>query len=317
MKIAILNNSSLKSQHLNSLGKIGHVKIFNRTIGEKLAIQRLKNIDIAIIDSYDIPLSNFFFESLPDLKFICLNSTGYEQVDLESAKKNSVLISNVQDYATHSVAELTIGLIICLNRKLNIICKQISINPFEIELSDTTNEPFIGHELYNKKLGIIGFGNIGKQVAKIATAFGMKVFVLSYKNQKSEYYHSVELDTILSECDFISLNNSSKESSELLLDEKVIAKVKPNSFIINTARGNLVDENMILKAIESKSIGGYATDVLTDNSINNPMLKYDNVIITPHIGFYTNEALCNLANNIVANVVAFASNKPINLITKN
>lgn len=314
MRIAILNNSALTDRHINRLKQLGDVVAYKRTVGEVEAIQRLAAVDIAIVDCTNIPIGKKLFQELPMLKYICLNSTGYEEVDLEAAIENGITISNVPDYSTNSVAEHTIALMLSLARHLSESNKTMFDNPFEIELSEKAHHKFLGQTLNGKTLGIIGLGKIGNRVAELATAFGMKIIAYNKSKIPNTNITQTDLHELLMTSDFISINATYKKGLKTLLDEKEISKIKSNTFIINTARGELINEYALAKAIETKNIGGYATDVLCNKSKHNPLLKFNNVILTPHLGFFTDESLNKLADTILANVESFIANKPNNII---
>ncbi|UPT67967.1 MAG: 2-hydroxyacid dehydrogenase [Sphingobacteriales bacterium JAD_PAG50586_3] len=250
MKLAVLNNSALQETHINRLKQLGDVSLYESIIGELDAISKLKNCEIAVIDSIDVPITEGFLKALPHLKFICLNSTGFEQVDLKAADHHGVIVSNIPDYSTHSVAEHCIALMLSIVRKIPQSYFDVLRSPFEIDLSNKEHNKYLGENLHNKTLGIIGMGRIGSQLAYIAKAFGMNV--IPYTRQDDP----IALEQLYLKSDFISINSSYSLQPSVLIDERVIPKLKPNCVIINTSRGEFVNESDIAKALKEMRLGG-------------------------------------------------------------
>jgi len=263
---------------------------------------------IKIIENYDGLLGggkcdNEFFNRAKKLKIISITGVGYDSIDLKAATKNDVIVTNVPGVMAESVAELTIGLVLACSRKIvysNNIIKKQSYNFEELR----------GIEIYNKTLGQIGFGTIGTLVAnKFKKAFDMRVLVYDpYINYPRVYDLGgkyVDLKTLLKESDIITINALLTAETFHMIDKKEFSLMKKDVIIVNTARGGIIAEEALIDAIRSKKVYAAGVDVIESSfeDKENPLFKFDNVIITPHIGSNTNvgyrDIIIGAANNIV------------------
>jgi len=314
LRIAILNNSALTAGHINRLKKIGDVIEYENTTGENEAISRLDGIEIAIADCVDVPFTKKVFQKAQALKYLCINSTGFEQIDLNAASERRVIISNVPDYSTDSVAEHTIALMFSLCRQIIESNQAMQVSPFEIDLSEKEHNKYLGRVINGKTLGIIGLGKIGCRVAELGKGLGMNVLSFSRSQKVIQNAKPKSFDDLLMLSDFISINATYEPGFKDLFDENAISKLKPECIIVNTARGEFVNEPAIAKALITNKLGGYATDVVGDKTRDNPLLNLDKVVLTPHSGFFTRESLTKLADTIIENVESFVANYPKNII---
>ncbi len=314
MKIAILSFSFLTLEHVGRLRKLGEVVEHQSTNNEADAISRLQGAEVAIADCWDVPLNKEVFESSPSLKYVSLNSTGYNQVDLIAAKEHGVSIANVPGFSTDGVAEQAIGLMFATLRHIPMSDREMRKKPFQIDPANRTQDIYLGANIHEKTLGIIGLGQIGMRVAEMGKGLGMKVIAYNRTQKHIEGVEMVDLDTVLKTSDVISLNAAFVEEMRNLIDKSAIEKMKPSAILVNTARGDFVDEGALAKALSEKRIAGYGTDVLADWTTDNPLLALDNVTLTPHSGFFTVESLKNMADSIVANVESYAAGKPQNIV---
>lgn len=268
-------------------------------------VERLQGIDIAVTNK--VPFSRETLKNAPDLKCICVAATGYDQIDIEAAKAQKIVVCNVVGYSTPSVVQHTIGLIINLaSRTLDyqhLVQEGAWVRSPLFCLQDY---PMV--ELENKILGIVGYGRIGQGVANVASALGMIV-----KTTKEQ-----PLAELLPEVDFLSLHCPLNEKTKAMINEMTLSKMKKGAFIINTSRGGLIDELALANALQAGHLGGAALDVLSKEPplANNPLLKpLPNLILTPHIAWSTREARQRLVDGITRNVQAYLLGNPTHVVS--
>ena len=315
MKTVVLNESFLKDSQLDRLKKLGEVEVLLGTTSEDLAIERLQGADVAIADMFESPLNKTVFASIPSVKFISLNTTGFDLVDITSARENNVIVSNVPGFGTQGVAEHAIALLFATARHIAVGDKAMRAGPFQLDPANREHDRYLGTDIHGKTIGIIGLGQIGTRVAELAAALGMKVLAYNRSPRDVPGIELVSLEDLLKRSDVVSLNGAYSADQENLLNEDMMALMKKTAILINTARGNFVDDTALAKALTENRLAGAGLDFLHDWSSDNPLLALDNVVLTPHVGWFTEESLANLADIIVDNVEAFASGKPINVIS--
>lgn len=309
-------NVFLKDEHISRLKKLGDLEIFTDTTTEQQAIDRSKDAEILAVDCFITPLTKQFFDNIPSVKYLTLNSTGYDPVDIQAAKTNNILISDIPGFSTEAVAEQAITLMFATTRHLVQLDKKVHEKPYEIDPADTSQLPFLGFNLQGKTLGIIGLGRIGQRVAEIAKSIGMTILAYNRSPKDIQGVRQVSLEELLRESDIVSLHVPLNTESDNLIGAKELSLMKPHTIIINTARGKVIDAQALADAIRNKKIGGAGIDTLAQWDKSNPLLFLENVIITPHSAWYTRESFENLANEVVENVESFAKGQPKNLITE-
>ncbi len=259
-------------------------------------------------------------ENSQQLKLICVAATGVNNVDLETAGQRDIQICNVRAYATPSVVQHVFSLVLALNRKL-ISYRDSVINGdwSRSEFFCYFDEPI--SELGGKTLGIIGYGELGQAVAKVAKCFGMNVLIVHSHNAGDSAdlrEKRVDLDVLLSQADVVTLHCPLTENNRHLISENEFVMMKPDAILINTARGGLVDERALLHALERNQIGAAALDVLEEEppSANNVLINYqaDNLIITPHIAWASRDSRQRLVNEIAKNIQAYLQGQPRNIV---
>lgn len=264
-------------------------KIYSLTLPE----ERLERcIDADVIITNKIILDRELLEQLPNLKIIQLTATGMNNVDLEACKALNVKCLNVADYSTYSVAQLTLSFILnAANRTLEHHLLTKSGAWQESPIFTLTNFPT--SELLGKKLLIIGYGNIGQKVEQLASAFGMEVMVANIPGRPLRE-NQVPLLEALPDADFVSLHCPLSDETHQLVNNDFLQKMKPTGYLINTARGPIINEHDLAKALQNNVISGAALDVLTQEppEKNNPLLtsNLSNLIVTPHIAWASQEA---------------------------
>lgn len=314
MKISVLDGFTTNPGDLSWdwLKECGECTVYERTPAELIA-ERTKDCEIVITNK--TPLRKELLETLPKLKYIGLLSTGFNIVDWEYCKEKGIPVCNIPSYSTSAVAQLVFALI--LEHTNAVAIHSNSVHSGEWAASKDFcywKTPLT--ELDGKTLGIIGFGKIGKAVAKIAAAFGMKVIASTNHPAPFENVEFCGREELLSKSDFVSIHCPLTPLTEGMVNADFLSKMKPSAFLVNTSRGQVVDENALADALKSGVIAGAGLDVMTVEppKADNPLFGLSNCLITPHIawaGFETRERLMKIAKE---NVLAFLEGKPQNIV---
>ncbi len=314
MKISVLDGFTTNPGDLSWdwLKECGECTVYERTPAELIA-ERTKDCEIVITNK--TPLRKELLETLPKLKYIGLLSTGFNIVDWEYCKEKGIPVCNIPSYSTSAVAQLVFALI--LEHTNAVAIHSNSVHSGEWAASKDFcywKTPLT--ELDGKTLGIIGFGKIGKAVAKIAAAFGMKVIASTNHPAPFEKVEFCGRDELLSKSDFVSIHCPLTPLTEGMVNADFLSKMKTSAFLVNTSRGQVVDENALADALKSGVIAGAGLDVMTVEppKSDNPLFGLSNCLVTPHIawaGFETRERLMKIAKE---NVLAFLDGKPQNIV---
>src|SRR3989338_723191 len=280
------------------------------------------------------PVTKEIMQKFPKLKYITTMSTGYDHIDLKAVKKRQIPVSNVPTYGENTVAEHTFALVLGLTRKLFESDKRVKEGSYDFH-------GLRGVDLKGKTLGIIGMGHIGSHVARMAKGFEMEVLAFDVKPNQTlarRYgFAYVPLNTLLKKSDIVSLHTPLFKSTYHLINKKNIKLMKPGSFLINTARGALVDPEALLEALKNNRLAGACLDVLEDENllqhfeevmtcadnrcqlkttlINNLLIDHPKTIVTPHNAFNSIEALRRIIDVTIENIAAFAKGRPQNVVS--
>lgn len=299
----------------NEMQQICNLTIYDKTASSEV-FDRIKNADAVLTNK--VLFSKELIEKLPKLKYIGVLATGYNVIDIKAASEKNICVSNIPSYSSESVAQLVFAFI--FNHFWHI--KEHSDEVLAGKWSNSEHfcyHSFPLHEISKKTIGIIGFGNIGQTVAKIALAMNMNVL---YSNRSKKIVHGleaakqVELHELLSSSDIVSINCPLTADTDNLINENTISKMKKNAYVINTGRGPIVDEKAMADALSKKKIAGFACDVLSIEppKKDNPLFVSPNCTITPHIAWQTYEARNRLMQIAFDNLKAFIAGKPINRV---
>ena len=275
-------------------------------------VKRLVHANIAITNK--APITDEILSQLPDLEMIAIAATGANMVDLEACSSRGIVVSNIREYAKHSVPEHTLSLILALKRNLFEYREQINAGAWQAaEQFCFFNRPM--HDLHGATCGIIGTGSIATAVGKLALAFGMTVLYHSLSGRKDPSYNLVDLNTLLTSSDIVSIHCPLTEQSEHLINSHSLSLMRPDALLINTARGPIVDLKAVAQALKSNTIGGAGFDVLDQeppgaDSIAMTLSALPNCIVTPHTAWASIEAMQTLCNQLIQNIEAFAVGKP-------
>ena len=303
MKIVLLDRATLGDANLEPLKELGELKVYDVTTKEQ-TIERSKEADIVITNK--VVFDRDIIEALPNLKMIAIAATGMNNVDLEYAKERGVVVKNVSGYSTNSVVQHTFMLALALIGKLNYYNSYVKGGEWASSpIFTNLEQPFF--EISGKKWGIVGLGTIGKEVARVAKAFGADVVYYSTnKNPHSKEYRHIELDELLGSCDIVSIHAPLNSNTKYLISKDELALLKDGAILINVGRGGIVDEKALADEIKNERI--YAgLDVVSKEPISkdsplNSILDSDNFVLTPHVAWGSVEARKKLIEGVVENI---------------
>lgn len=317
MKMVVLDGYALNPGDLSwdELAQLGSLTVYDRTAPEDV-LKRAEGAEILLTNK--TVLTGETLRQLPNLKFISVLATGYNIVDIEAAAALRIPVSNVPTYSTMSVAQLTFALILEL-------CHGAAQHSHWVHSGNWCASPDYSHwvqpltELAGKTLGIVGFGAIGQQVAAIGSAFGMKIRAYNPSARPAPQlpdFAFVSLDELYAQADFITLHCPQKADNLGMINADALRRMKPSAYLINTARGGLIDEQALADALNSGALAGAALDVLSSEppERSNPLLSARNTLFTPHIAWATFEARKRLMATTAENVRAYLAGQPIHLV---
>jgi len=331
MKIAFFEIKGWEKKYLNKKLKDHNITYFKDVLSED-NVSQIKNFDIVSVFIYS-RVNKKVISSLPKLKLITTRSTGFDHIDLREAKKRKIPVCNVPSYGENTVAEHTFALILSLSRNIHKSYMRSQQKDFSIE-------GLMGFDLKGKTLGIVGAGKIGMHVIRMARAFSMRVIV-SDINQDSFLadvlgFEYVSFEQVLKESDIISLHAPYNKNTHHLINTKNINQIKKGAILINTSRGALVDIDALIMALDKKILAGAGLDVIEGEELikeekqllydkkkveslgnlikDHLLLNKDNVVFTPHIAFYSREALERILETTGENINSYLGNTPKNLV---
>lgn len=317
MKIVILDGYTANPGDLSweAIAQQGELTVYDRTAPDETAA---RIGDAEVVFTNKVLITKEIMDACPRLKLVSVLATGYNVVDLAAAKERGIAVCNVPAYSTRDVAQMTFALLLEL-------CHHVGHHSATVhggrwtESKDFCYWDYAPVGLVGKTMGLIGFGQIGRAVAKLAEAFGMEVLIYSRTVRpelETEHCRFCSLDELLEKSDVVSLHCPLTEKTEKLIRSETIAKMKTGAFLLNTGRGPLVDEQAVADALESGKLGGYAADVVCKEPIpaESPLLGAKNCFLTPHIAWATKDARTRLLKVSAENLRAFAAGTPQNVV---
>lgn len=318
MKIIVLDGYGLNPGDLTWKGfeELGELTVYDRTSPSEL-LERAAGAEALVTNKTLITSENM--DALPDLKYIGVLATGYNVVDIDAAKARGIVVTNIPAYSTASVAQMVFAHILNITQRVGCYADENKQGRW------TKNADFCywdTHlvELQGKKMGIVGFGNIGQATARIAQAFGMEVCVYSSKPQFAlpSGIKKMELDELFGECDVVSLHCPLTPDTKKMVNANRLSKMKPNAILINTGRGPLINEQDLADALNEGKIAAAGLDVLSvEPSVEgNPLLGARNCFITPHIAWATLEARTRLMDIAVQNLKSYQNGQIVNNVAR-
>lgn len=269
----------------------------------------------AAVVTKELPVSAEMIRQFPEsVKLICEAGTGYNNIAIEAAAEKGIRVCNVPAYSSHRVAHTAIMLMLNLSSTMQTQIRMLGKG----DRSNFTEHLMVPHaELNGKTLGVIGAGNIGRQVIKVGQALDMNVLCYTRTPRENEENLTfVSLEELLAKSDYISLHCPLTPATRHMIDEKAISLMKPSAFIINTSRGALIDEPALIRALQDGRIAGAGLDVQETEppAADNPLYTLDNVIITPHMGWKGMETRQRLVGVVAADINGFFEGKPVNVV---
>lgn len=312
MKIVVIEPLGVKQEVLNTLASEllpqGAEVVYydNRAGGTQELIERGKDADVIIVANQPLPAEAI--RGFEKLKLLSVAFTGYDHVAMDACREKGVVVCNCAGYSTAAVADLTFGLILSLYRNIGECDRRIR--------QGGTKAGLIGPELEGKKFGVIGAGAIGQRVIRIAQAFGCEVYAYSRTRKEIPGVVWADLDTLLEECDIVSLHVPLSDSTRGLIGQEQLHKMKNTAILINTARGPVVDSTALVAALEQGEIAGCGVDVFeTEPPIADHVLYHaPHALLTPHVAFATVEALVKRARIAYENVKKWGDGQPQNRV---
>lgn len=317
MRITVLDGHTLNpgDNPWTEIGALGELTVHDRTPAE-LIVERAKDADIILTNK--VPLSAEALGQLSNLKFVSVLATGYNIIDTAACAARGIPVSNVPVYSTDAVAEFVFSLILDFAKRPAFHSELAMSGAWEScpDFCFWENPHF--RELAGKTIGIIGFGRIGQRVGALASAFKMNILAHSRSRSAETAFPFAwaSIDEILKSSDFISLHCPLTPETHGLISAASLAKMKPTAFLVNTARGSLIDEQALADALNSGLIAGAACDVVSAEPIlpTNPLLRAKNLTLTPHIAWAAIEARQRLMAITATNITAFLAGKPTHTV---
>ena len=295
---------------------LGEVVKYNKSEPEYNQ-ERVKDADVIVVNK--IPMNEETLRYAQHVKLICLTATGTNTVDFDYVRKRKIAVANVKGYSTQSVIQHTFALLFYVYEKLSYYDQFVKSG--EYAASDIfSNFDIKFNELFGKTWGIIGLGEIGRGVAKVAEAFGCRVIYYSTSgNNSNSLWERVEFDALLNQSDIISIHAPLNSATEYLIDEDALKKMKKTAVLLNLGRGNIIREEALLKALETGEIAGAGLDVISAEPMlpDNPLLRIKDstkLIITPHIAWATVEARKRCLYEVYENIVSYLRGEERNRI---
>ena len=314
MKIVFLDAATIGGDvDLSLYEKYGELKVYNTTTQEEFA-DHVGDSDVIIINKLKVGRQNL--PACKNVKLVCVTATGYDNIDTEYCKENGIAVCNVVGYSTQNVAQLTLAMVLSLYCHLTEYNRSVADGRYTRGGVANILTP-VYHEIYGKTWGIVGYGNIGKQVGVVAKAMGCRVIV--YKRTPIEGEECVDIDTLCRESDIISVHTPLNDGTRGLISRERIASMKDGAILVNVARGAVCDEEALADAILQNKLGGAGIDVYSKEPFgeDHPMSKIaglDNVILTPHMAWGSYEARQRCCEEIALNIESYLKGERRNRI---
>ncbi len=316
MKIVILDGYTTNPGDLSWEGfkKLGEYAFYDRTDPGDI-IKRAEKADIILVNK--VCVNRELIEALPELKYIGILATGYNTVDLEAASSRNIIVTNIPAYSTPSVVQMVFAHILNFTQQVALHASGVREGKWSKSKDFCYWETPLT-ELEGKTMGIIGYGKIGREVAKLALAFGMNVVVntRTVPEENTVKVRFIKADEVFAISDFISIHSPLTPETKHMVNRDRLEKMKKSAILINTGRGYIVDEQALADALNNGQIAGAGLDVLSEEppKPDNPLIKAKNCVITPHIGWATRASRARLIEIAIQNVKSFIEENPVNVV---
>lgn len=314
-KIVIVNAEKMDYDHRLDFSAMGaRAEIYPDSTPQEI-LERAAGAEVLV--TKELPVPGELIRSLPEsVKLICEAGTGYNNIDLDACRERGIMVCNVPSYSTQRVAHTVVMMILNLSSSMGKQQRML----FEGNHDNFTKRLTVEHrEVNGKTLGIVGAGHIGREVIRVAQAMDMKILASSRRQREDEDgIHFVSLEELLRESDYVSLHCPLTEGTRHMIDGEKLAMMKPTAFLINTARGALIDEKALIAALKNGVIAGAGLDVQEEEPPreDSPLYTMDNVILTPHMGWRGLETRQRLLDLTAENIWAYMDGTPKNVIVQ-
>lgn len=315
IKIVITDGFTLNpgDQSWAALEALGQVSYYDRTAPHEV-LNRCLGAEVVVTNK--TPLAAATIAQLPDLRLVAVTATGYNIVDIHAAREQGIMVCNVPGYGTDSVAQHTWALLLELSNRVGLHTQSVASGEW-LRSADWCylKSPIV--ELAGKTLGIVGFGRIGQQVAAVGKAFGMRIVYANRSELSSSLGQQRSLDEVFVESDVVSLHCPLTPHNAGFVNTQLLSTMKPSAFLLNTARGQLINEQDLAEALNQGLLAGAGLDVLSVEppTADNPLLRARNCLITPHNAWISFEARQRIMNTTAQNIRAFLDGSPQNLVS--
>ena len=318
MKLIVLDGKTLNpgDNPWTPLERLGSLQVYDRTADDQI-VARCADATIVLTDK--VPFTEATLDQLPNLKFIAVTATGFNIVDTVAAAQRGIVVSNVPEYSTQSVAQHVFAMLLSFLHRPAEHHQAIADGQWQA-VGDFSFTLLPIQELVGKTFGIVGTGRIGRATAAVATAFGMRVVASSRQHASpspNDDFVRLPIEQLFSEADVVSLHCPQTDQNQQFVDAELLSRMKSTAILINTARGGLVDEQALANALNADVIAGALLDVCSTEPIGvtNPLLKAKNCLITPHIAWATLAARQRLMQTTADNIAAFLQGQPQNVVS--
>ncbi len=305
MNIVLPDKINISEKYKDDMRHLG-AQVFDDLPGTEELKNRIK--DAEVITACYVDITPEIIDAAPKLKYIIVPAVGYEWVDAQYAASKGVTTLNCPTFNSQAVAEHAITLLLAVNRNIVVATEELRSAKWEPQL-------LVGHEVNNKSIGLIGYGNVGTRIEKIATALGMNV---SYVNSSST---DDEVDKLVTQSDFLVVCAPLNEETENLMDKRRLDLLKPSAVLVNVGRGAIIDQSYLFELLKNGKIRGAGLDVFTDEPLTGvpneeivALASLPNVVATPHIAYNTEEIQDRQGEEIIANIKSCIAGDPINVV---
>ncbi|MBQ6998602.1 MAG: hydroxyacid dehydrogenase [Clostridia bacterium] len=307
MKIVVLDAQTLGADlSLKPLEELGECTIYKSSAPDEVA-NRIADCEVVVLNKIKLNATNLY--AAKNLKLICVAATGYDNIDVAYCKENGIAVCNVVGYSSHSVAQVTVATVLSLFTHIREYNGFVTSGEYTQSGVANKLSP-VYHEIFGKTWGIIGFGNIGREVGNVAKALGCNLIVC--KRTPEDGYRCVDIDTLCKESDIITVHTPLNESTKHLINKERLSVMKKDVVIVNEARGAVTDEAAVAEAVKTGEIGAFGSDVYSVEPFDavhpfNEIKDLPNVCLTPHMAWGAYEARVRCLNEIVLNIKDFYS----------
>lgn len=316
MNIVVLDGGTTNPGDLSwePLERLGNLTVYHETPSQ-LVLERLRNAQAVILNRN--VLGREEFSQLPQLRYVGTLATGYNTIDTQAAREFGITVCNVPHYCETSVAQHALALLLCLCNKVQR-SSDLTRAGHWTQAVEESHQSLLPVELAGKTLGLVGFGSTGQRMAQLGLALGMEVLLYSRTQKPApEGCRWVDLETLFRESDVVSLHCPLTEETRGLVSRERLAMMKPTAFLINTARGAVVDEAALAQALNEGRLAGAGVDVFTQEppAPDHPLLGAKNCVLTPHVAWATREARERLIETVAENLQRYMEGKPQNVVS--